>query len=1353
LNHRDDCFVSAAIKLTIWLMKTIFTLLLGGILLLCPFKISFPQAAQHIDELLQLSEELSFRFQIKKAEALRKAAQLGIPTRADADAAQGWDLMWFENGRPVYFNTDNAEGAQLIRADRVYPGGVAGLNLTGAGRTLGIWDWGRVSETHQEFGTRVVQQDGAPTPNNHASHVAGTMVAAGIEPDARGLSYEANLNAWDYDDDISEMAVAGAAGLNISQHAYSRATGWLYGNQSGFDAWHWHGDPTISETEDYGFGFYGELTQQWDQVAHLAPNYLIVKSAGNTRGLGPESGTGHYVFQGGQWTWSTTVRPVDGGDDGYDCISWRGNAKNILTVGALTAQGQMSNFSSWGPTDDGRIKPDLVAKGVDVYSAGAGSDVDYYSNTGTSMASAMVSGAVGLLLQHQENLNPGVVLRSATMKGLLIHSADDLISGAPGPDYRYGWGLVDIESAANIMSNNSATAGLHIYEQTITDQQQISIQVQASGDAPLRATIAWTEVPGTPPSPSLNPTDLMLVNDLDMRITDPSNNVFFPYILNPADPGQPASTGDNFRDNVEMVHIPNPQEGAIYTVTITHKGTLAGGNQDFSLIITGNQNISNVSNPQVFSATPAGINQINLEWTKNVNDDDVMLVWSATDLFGIPQDGAVYSAGQQIPGGGTVLYRGSATAFQHTALPPNTTYYYRAFSSNNDDEYSSGISANATTDCDVVAILPFSENFDTSAALPGCWEITDNLGNGQVWQIGTHGEGLQGTTGNYAFLNSDAYGEGNSQNSDLITPILDLTAYSDVQLSFTHYFRQYGNVSTGSLYYSTNGGQSWTLIQQWNQTTLNPASFQQTIPEVAGQPNVRYRWNYTGTWGFYWDIDDVLITGTFNAITTTWTGAEDNNWHNPNNWDVMVPAVYTDVIIPAGLTNYPTITSYAVCRNLTLGSSPSGTATLLGEQNLMVDQTTTVERHIPAADWQSGSDGWHFLSSPVQGQVISPAFTTTGVNNDYDFYAWDEENVAAAWLNHKVPGNNITHFKNGQGYLVAYEQADTKTFSGNLNSGSIQVDISHTPGSNWSGWNFLGNPYPSAINWQLADKSIFQDNFAYVYNTNKPGGAGYVSIEDVIPAHQGFFVRSNQAGTFLFTENLRAHGGAWMKAGNNDKLVLRLANDHYYDETTIRTREGSSFERDRQDALKMFSFNHQIPQLYTLTDDQVKLDINSIPASGGSSTIPVSMLVSGHETSMSLSISEVNGIFESMPIFLKDQKENVLHDLSKIPLYTFDGSEHDHPDRFLLLFEMVGIQIIDDDDPIEIRVFDRILIMSGKKPLEGKLRLFDMAGRLITERVVKMDEPVALGSDLATGWYVVQFVSNETSISRKILLD
>lgn len=269
-----------------------------------------------------------------------------------------------------------------------------------------------------------------------------------------------------------------------------------------------------------------------------------------------------------------------------------------------------------------------------------------------------------------------------------------------------------------------------------------------------------------------------------------------------------------------------------------------------------------VTRPYALLAAATSTESIELEWVKNPDNDEVMVVWAESNHFGEPEDGTAYSIGETLPGGGTVIYRGDETSFEHTGLNPATTYFYRAFSYTVTDAYSSGRNARATSFCLPFISFPFGENFNSSPPIPVCWESIDHIGNGKVWQFGTHNDGLNETTDNYAFLNSHAYGSGKSQDADLVSPVYDFSNHTDVHLSFTHYFRQKESTSTATLSYTTDNEQSWVQVEQWTTTTANPASFNQAFPELDGESHVRFKWNYTGTYGYYWNVDDVHIAAT-----------------------------------------------------------------------------------------------------------------------------------------------------------------------------------------------------------------------------------------------------------------------------------------------------------------------------------------------------------------------------------------------------------------------------------------------------------------------------------------------------------
>ncbi|MBW6492787.1 MAG: S8 family serine peptidase, partial [Lentimicrobium sp.] len=301
-----------------------------------------------------------------------------------------------------------------------------------------------------------------------------------------------------------------------------------------------------------------------------------------------------------------------------------------------------------------------------------------------------------------------------------------------------------------------------------------------------------------------------------------------------------------------------------YDANPLYAGNLGAGRLNAYAALIETQNMLNgVMNPVSFTAQAISINKISLNWSPNVNDHDVMIAWSQDGVFGEPEEATQYFPGQLIPGGGNVVYRGSGCSFLHEGLQTATMYYYKIWSFNGIDKYSAGRAAHAITQCESENLLPFNENFDVCTSMPICWDVADNIGNGQVWMFGVFTGKVAGTTGNVAFVNSSTYGYGNSQNTDLITPTLDLTNYQNVRLKFKHYFRQYQSASIASVSYSLDNGSTWTNIQTWSTTSANPSIFNMIIPDIAGQSEVRIKWNYSGTWGYFWSIDDVEILGTY----------------------------------------------------------------------------------------------------------------------------------------------------------------------------------------------------------------------------------------------------------------------------------------------------------------------------------------------------------------------------------------------------------------------------------------------------------------------------------------------------------
>jgi len=189
-----------------------------------------------------------------------------------------------------------------------------------------------------------------------------------------------------------------------------------------------------------------------------------------------------------------------------------------------------------------------------------------------------------LLQEHYHNLN-NVYMKSATVKALLLCTTDELGEN-DGPDFQSGWGLMNAERAADLITNKGTSSILN--ELTISNNQTYTAEIEVDGMLPLSLTIAWTDPPGNPVFGYDNQTPL-LVNDLDVRISG-NGHIFEPWVMVPNITSDnftaPAIKGDNYRDNVERIDINNIPAGT-YVLTVTHKGNLVNDIQDFSLAATG----------------------------------------------------------------------------------------------------------------------------------------------------------------------------------------------------------------------------------------------------------------------------------------------------------------------------------------------------------------------------------------------------------------------------------------------------------------------------------------------------------------------------------------------------------------------------------------------------------------------------------------------------------------------------------------------------------------------------------------------------------------------------------------------
>lgn len=491
--------------------------------------------------------EQQFGAQVIGLEPSMNAIDLILPEPAYYRLSEIPAVAWIEQAMPYPEETnDDARansGANIVQ--------MAPYNLDGSGVTVAEWDGGGVELTHPDLAGRIVSMDFASTAA-HATHVAGTVMGNGTQSGGvyRGMAPNATLLSWLWWNNGSEMQ--SEYSVSISQQGARIATNsWGYGV----------GDPATESACESTLGNYWTVCGTIDNVVRGASGepISILWSAGNQRGSSSK-----YCGSIG-WTFNT--------------IGTLGVSKNVVTVGAINSNNNsMTSFSSWGPTDDGRIKPDVVGPGCQsTGDGGIRSTVPgggYGVMCGTSMSTPATAGVMALM-HEQHDLSFGGLddPLPSTYKGILINSADNL--GPDGPDYVYGHGVVNAVSAVR-----KVAAGEPSYiESEITTGTNHLYDLTVGGNVDkLKVTLVWDD-PGGIASVTQH-----LVNDLDLVLIDPFTNEEFPWVLDPDNPINQATKGVDRLNNVETVEIDLPTAG-LWKAKVTGFN-VPDGPQSYSLIFT-----------------------------------------------------------------------------------------------------------------------------------------------------------------------------------------------------------------------------------------------------------------------------------------------------------------------------------------------------------------------------------------------------------------------------------------------------------------------------------------------------------------------------------------------------------------------------------------------------------------------------------------------------------------------------------------------------------------------------------------------------------------------------------------------
>jgi hypothetical protein len=584
---------------------------------------------------------------------------------------------------PIFMSPQDAIGANSIFADDLWPVGLypwqntsLTRNLTGAGIRASIWEANAsdgtagILTTHGEFNSaRAVQVDGGAA-SNHGTAVANVMVGGGIYDVfrgatnygklLRGIAYEGEVRGHNLNDFVFETTNVVLDGQRFSNHSYGVNGGWKSINVSGTTWWLWEAS---AFTEDPRLGLYspsaasGNSSADLDSFVVTAETHLPVYASGNPNGGGPgnpvapATTVSHLIPNGGGYAVSTVVRDWINGDDSYDTVLSPGTAKNVLTVGSITdingASFGFSGFTGTGPTDDGRIKPEVVAVGQRNSALGYGGSLfaatkagasAYYNGitadsegtvnlAGTSFAAPSVAGGLMLAEQRRKQLLPSAgPLLASTWRAAGIHTALDY--GTPGPDYIGGYGIFNAEKlVASLEADAALGRGTLIKEFTVQTGTPKTFYVTLPANTAGELTLAWSDPAGSPPAFAtvLDGQTAMLVNNLDLVAQDTvtlANHL--PWVLDPnwtleraAVRGAAATRGVDSRNNAEKVTIDAVAQSRRLKVAVNPVGTLQSGSQKVSLILSGAVPETPVVTSSGFTMNPANLNEYQLTFSSD----------------------------------------------------------------------------------------------------------------------------------------------------------------------------------------------------------------------------------------------------------------------------------------------------------------------------------------------------------------------------------------------------------------------------------------------------------------------------------------------------------------------------------------------------------------------------------------------------------------------------------------------------------------------------------------------------------------------------------------------------------------
>ena len=473
---------------------------------------------------------------------------------------------------------------------------------------------------------------------------------------------------------------------------------------------------------------------------------------------------------------------------------------------------------------------------------------------------------------------------------------------------------------------------------------------------------------------------------------------------------------------------------------------------------------------------------------------------------------------------------------------------------------------------------------------------------------------------------------------------------------------------------------------------------------------------------------------------------------------------------------------------LLLVSNEFGTAYIDGSGAGEISGTVDIQRYL------SNAYGYKYFSTPFSNSLVGdiiPFFDLidpiSGFPHLYEYLEDRKDAVGndlTGWQKYLDPAAPI---EPGKGYAVNTSgkvKALTLEISGNVNNGPVEVNLQNNNGTYSNGFNLVGNPYPSPVDWNSValtgiDNAIYfftagvDNRYTGTYTSYVNGVSTDGRSSSIIPLMQGFFVRVSDpedgrypsTGSLKFTNSSRAGNQEKQDSyrANDDiktpqiKLTVAFKGEKDSDATVIYFNNGSTqeFEKDL-DAQKILNTAVDVPSFYNLTNKNERLAINAISSlSSGSMEIPLGISAE-RSGEMILTLFENLNFLPSLHIYLRDNKKKVLVDLNENPVYSFSAPKGENNSRFMLLLSTEklspGEMALATQDFSVYSTHEEILVkLNLLNNAKGKVILSNMSGQVLQSKTGYGKEELRFSGIKAPGVYLVSLEVENERATKKIL--